>query len=111
MSTDVRIKERRLAKGLTQEELAEKVGLQKSTIAKYESGRIENIKRSVLAKLADALESSPVYLMGLESETPKLNSDDAILLKKIKRLTPDDKSVVVSLIDRLISSYGNDLNE
>lgn len=59
-----RIREQRLSKGFTQEELASKIGLQKSAIAKYENGRVENIKRSVIKKMADVLECSPSYLMG-----------------------------------------------
>jgi repressor LexA len=51
-----KIKEARLLKGLTQEELGKIVGLQKSAIAKYENGRVVNIKRSTLQKLAVALE-------------------------------------------------------
>lgn len=49
------IKEARLAKGLTQEELGNIVGVQKSAIAKYENGRVVNIKRSTLQKLAKTL--------------------------------------------------------
>ena len=63
-----RIKERRTAMGYTQEELGEKIGVQKSAIAKYENGRVKNLKRGVIAKLADALQCSPTYLMGLEEE-------------------------------------------
>lgn len=59
-----RIKERRLQMAYTQEELAQKLGLQKSAIAKYENGRVENIKRSVIADMANILECSPSYLMG-----------------------------------------------
>ncbi|WP_241360470.1 helix-turn-helix domain-containing protein, partial [Pseudomonas aeruginosa] len=59
-----RIKSRRLALGYTQEELAEKVGLQKSAIAKYENGRVENMKRSMIEKMSQVLECSPAYLMG-----------------------------------------------
>lgn len=69
-----RIKERRLALNLTQEELAQRLGLQKSAIAKYESGRVENIKRSVLAKMAEVLECSPTYLMGWDDEQPSAPS-------------------------------------
>ena len=50
------IKKARIAKGLTQEELGNLVGLQKSAIAKYENGRVVNIKRSTLQKLAQALD-------------------------------------------------------
>lgn len=45
-----RIKERRTSMNYTQEELAQKLGLQKSAIAKYENGRVENIKRSITRK-------------------------------------------------------------
>lgn len=76
MDMSERIKSRRLYLGLTQEELGLKLGLQKSAIAKYENGRVENIKRSVIAKMAEVLECSPAYLMGWSDEPeekPKLD--------------------------------------
>lgn len=63
-----RIRERRLALGMTQEELADRLGLQKSAIAKYENGRVENIKRSVIQKMASVLECTPAYLLCLDDE-------------------------------------------
>lgn len=56
MEIGEKIREARIAKGLTQEELGKLVGLQKSAIAKYENGRVVNIKRSTLQKLANALD-------------------------------------------------------
>ena len=56
MELGQKIKQARLQKGLTQEELGKIVGLQKSAIAKYENGRVVNIKRSTLQKLAKALD-------------------------------------------------------
>ena len=50
MEIGKKIKEARITKGLTQEELGKMVGLQKSAIAKYENGRVVNIKRSILSK-------------------------------------------------------------
>lgn len=61
-----RIKERRIAMNFTQEELAQKLGLQKSAIAKYEKGRVENIKRSIIEKMSELLDCSPVWLMGYD---------------------------------------------
>lgn len=55
MDIGKKIKDARLAKGLTQEELGNIVGVQKSAIAKYENGRVVNIKRSTLYKLGKAL--------------------------------------------------------
>ncbi len=69
-----RIKERRLSMGYTQEELAEKIGLQKSAIAKYENGRVENIKRSVIAKMSEVLECSPSYLMGWDNNVHPIDN-------------------------------------
>lgn len=56
MEIGEKIRNARIAKGLTQEELGNLVGLQKSAIAKYENGRVVNIKRSTLQKLATALD-------------------------------------------------------
>lgn len=61
-----RIKEQRLAMGYTQDELAHKLGLQKSAIAKYENGRVGNIKRSIIEQMAHILNCKPSYLMGWE---------------------------------------------
>jgi len=58
------IKQARLAKGFTQEELAEKVGVKKSAVAKWENGRVSEIKRSNLKKLSDVLGLKPTQLLG-----------------------------------------------
>jgi repressor LexA len=50
MTMGDRIKELRTEAGMTQEELADKLGMQKSAIAKYENGRVENIKQSTIRK-------------------------------------------------------------
>jgi repressor LexA len=62
------IKELRLKRGLSQEDLGKKVGVQKSAINKYEKGRVENLKRTTLEGLADALGVTPVELLGYEDE-------------------------------------------
>ena len=58
------IKDRRLAKGMTQEELADKVGVKKSAVAKWENGRVSEIKRSNLKKLSEVLGLNPNRLLG-----------------------------------------------
>lgn len=69
--------------GFTQEELGEKLGLQKSAIAKYENGRVANIKRSIIANMALILECSPAYLMGWDDNiTPNKNSLNLSSLEK-----------------------------
>lgn len=85
MDMSERIKSRRLYLGLTQEELGLKLGLQKSAIAKYENGRVENIKRSVIAKMAEVLECSPAYLMGWSDE---INPVPALDISKFDNIYP-----------------------
>lgn len=55
MEIGQKIKNARIEKGLTQQELGEIIGVQKSAIAKYENGRVVNIKRSTLQKITSAL--------------------------------------------------------
>lgn len=70
MSMADKIKERRIALGYTQEELASKIGLQKSAIAKYENGRVKNLKRSKILELAKALQCEPSYLLDFDIPAP-----------------------------------------
>ena len=64
MDVGMIIKQARTEKGLTQEELAEKVGVKKSAVAKWENGRVSEIKRSNLKKLSEALGLNPNKLLG-----------------------------------------------
>lgn len=61
-----RIKNRRLELGLTLEEVGKMVGVGKSTVMKWETGYIENMKRDKIALLAKALKVSPLWIMGLD---------------------------------------------
>ena len=63
MNIGEKIRAARLAKGMTQEELGAILGVQKSAIAKYENGRIVNIKRSTLKKISDVLGIRPSELI------------------------------------------------
>lgn len=70
-SMGVRIKKLRLENNMTLEELGNKVGVGKSTVRKWENGMIANMRRDKIAKLAEALNVSPAYLMGWnESSSP-----------------------------------------
>lgn len=55
MEVGKRIREARLSAGMTQQELGDAIGVQKSAIAKYENGRVVNIKRDTLQKMAKVL--------------------------------------------------------
>lgn len=79
MSIGQRIKETRIQQGLSIGDLACRIGKNRTTIYRYENGDIENLPLGILDSLADALNTTPAYLMGWE--TPPKNtcavSDDA----------------------------------
>ena len=77
MSEDMahRIKELRSAKGLTLEQVADIVGVGKSTVRKWETGMIANMKRDKIASLAKALGTTPEYLMGWSKEQKNTSPD------------------------------------
>ncbi|MCR4622635.1 MAG: helix-turn-helix domain-containing protein [Clostridiales bacterium] len=66
MDLGKKIYQLRKEKGLTLEEVGNRVGVGKSTVRKWESGQIANMRRDKIDKLAAALGVSPSYLMGWE---------------------------------------------
>ena len=70
MTTGDRIRMLRENHNLTQEELGSLLGVQKSTVMKYEKGIVTNLKRSTIQKLANIFNISPLYILGIET-TPE----------------------------------------
>ncbi len=63
-----RIRELRSKNNMTLEEVANGVGVGKSTVRKWETGIIANMRRDKIAALAKTLHTTPAYLMGWEDE-------------------------------------------
>ena len=109
MEIGQKIKQARVAKGLTQEELGNLVGLQKSAIAKYENGRVVNIKRSTLQKLAQALDlrGSDLIIEADPKEAAELSARvllDMELMSAIEQyytLSTDKQKMIRDLINSM----------
>lgn len=114
MDIGEKIKTARQAKGMTQEELGEILGVQKSAIAKYENGRVVNIKRSTLKKISDVLEIPPFELIfdeehrkiqkkndALTDIVVRMRTDDAFLsvIEGLNHLTPAQLAIVKQFVD------------
>ena len=81
-----KIKELRLSQGMTLEQVANEVGVGKSTVRKWETGMIANMRRDKIASLAKALHTTPAYLMGWEESQPREDANSPLLpLPPMKR--------------------------
>lgn len=63
-----RIKSRRIELDMTLQDVADKMGISRQTVYKYENGIITNIPYDSIVGLAKALNASPAYLMGWDDK-------------------------------------------
>lgn len=105
MALSDRIKEARLKSGLTQEQLADKIGAAKSTVTGYEKGnRIP--PAATVGLIADATNVDANFLYQDEVKERKENNvslEELSMIKKyrlIKKHSPDGASVVDTVLDR-----------
>jgi transcriptional regulator with XRE-family HTH domain len=94
-----RIKERRIMQNLSYQDLADKTGISKSTLQRYETGFIKNLPIDKLEILANALNTTPGYLMGWEQES----TDSSLEYSTIK--TPEDAMTFI-LKQPMLMAYG-----
>lgn len=89
MDVGKKIKDARLKKGWTQTQLGDNVGVTKSAVMKWEKGIVENIKRSMILKLSDTLDISPLDVLGIEVPPIKQLSVSDLLSENEKKLLDD----------------------
>lgn len=66
MTGKIDLEQRRKELGLTLEEVGKFVGVSKSTVKKWETGYIDNMKRDKIALLSQILKVSPLAILGIE---------------------------------------------
>lgn len=100
-----RIYERRKALGLTLEQVGDAVGVGKSTVRKWETGAIENMRRDKIQKLAAVLQMTPGQLLGWEKqkapavrEKVDLSDDETALVEMFRRVPKNQRKLVLQLI-------------
>ena len=115
-----RIKEQRTRAGYTLEEVANRLGLQKSVVSKYERGEVETIKQSHIKTMAEMFDCSPVYLLGYTDQVDwkpdqeyflddysrdlarfvKQNPEYKTAFDATRKVKPEDLGTVVTIIDK-----------
>ena len=74
MEVGTLLKNRREYLGLTLDDVAKALGINKTTIMRWEKGEVKNMKRDKIAKLADTLQISPLEILGIEPKNNSLES-------------------------------------
>ena len=105
MTFGQRLKTSRKEKGLTQKELAALIHVKHNSISDWENDK-NKPDIATVEFLCGALDITPSYLLGVKNEEKlMLTKEDAIWLKKIHLLTPEDEKAVGEIVDRIISTY------
>ena len=78
MTPGKKIKELRLAKKLSQEEVAERIGVTKQAVYKYENEIVTNIPLEKVEQLAALFGVSPAEIMGWDEPSKTSVDDDDI---------------------------------
>ncbi len=101
-----RIQELRANSGLTQKQLAEKIGVKNYIIGNWEQGRTEPSVKDLI-DLANIFECSIDYLLGRENDfgqivlTTNLSYDVSEVIGLYSNLTDNKKKIVTSLLKEL----------
>lgn len=94
-----RLRRLRVENNMTQEHVGKVLGVQKAAINKYETGNVENIKRTSILKLAKLYGVKPSYLLCFDEEIDEYKTTDF-------HITADEKELVTNY--RELSEQGQE---
>lgn len=118
MNIGIIIRDRRKELGLTLEELGDLVGVGKSTVRKWETGYISNMKRDKIALVAKALKLNPVSLIigekieeneNIKEKVPaEAETKENHIIDMYSRLTPQNQAVLDTLLESMLEQQDKD---
>lgn len=102
-----RIKYARDIRGITLDEIAKKVGVAKSTIQRYENGKIFSIKLPVIESIANALTVNPAWLIGKSNDMEIVQKPTPTIMNYFNQLNDYGKSEATKRVKELtcLSQY------
>lgn len=107
MSLASRVKDARLAAGLSQSELARRIGARPSAVNHIESGRTKALKARTIVKLAGSLSVSAYWLehgTGSPSPDARLLPEEAEVLSLYRLLNPANREAFLSVARALLAA-------
>lgn len=97
-----RLKEAREKRRLTTRELADRTGFGLSAISRYENGKVDKLPVDRLAVIAEALNVSPIWLMGFDDEDYQpneneytLNKDERYIIDAFREADTEDRMEIM----------------
>ncbi len=102
MTLGDRIKQLRKALNLTQQQLADKVGVTYIQIGRYETAK-SNASADVLQKIAGALNTTTDYLMNGANEDQLSDKELLNQFKEVQLLSEEDKHLIKTFIDAFLT--------
>jgi repressor LexA len=100
MSIGDRIKARRLELGLTLEEVGEKLGLNRSTVMRYENGRIKKMSEETIESFALVLKTTTGELLGWD-KSQNLSKKVLVLARQMQELPPEKLELLSSIVESM----------
>lgn len=97
------LKGRRLSYGYTMEQLGKRIGVSASTISRWESGEIADMRRDKIVALSNALNLEPAVIMGWKEpeEIPVMTEEESGLLSRFQELNEAGKAKLLEYLDDL----------
>jgi transcriptional regulator with XRE-family HTH domain len=101
MALASRLKELRLRKGKSLQDLADDVGASKAHVWDLETGRAKNPTIDLLAKLSQALGTTIADLVGENPEGDEQAPEVVAMYRDLKTLSDNDRETIRMMMERL----------
>ena len=96
-----RIKYLRTLADMSQEELGNRVGVQRAAINKYEKGSLTNIPIATIEKIANTFNVSPTYIVGWDKIELNPLSAEVKVLQGVKHFYGKDTVEIIEIYSQL----------
>lgn len=109
-----KLRTKRLENNLSLQEVADKLGISKVTVSRYETLDITNIPSDKIEGMAKLYNTTPAYLMGWEEdkkEEVKTAARDKKVFDKYSKLNEAKRKIVEALIDSYFDENVEDEEE
>lgn len=103
MALGAKLKQLRIRKGKSLQQVADAVGASKAHIWELETGKSRNPSMDMLTKLADYFEVSVAFLVGEDPNAPDESQELVAMYRELKGLSERDRDTIRTLMHQFKS--------